>query len=331
MREIKNQHEKWIHTAEHEQNTLEHYWCVLPDADRRKAELVARLNLAAGYAQYRMAELEEASADESAAVLEATYKTRLDHATAYLRKAEAAHPNHYMVLQYLGLVNAEPRGNVRDLSIAEQYIERAILAKQSDYFSHALLARILLRRVANSGLDLMSRDTLERGLAEIRVAIEHREYSGSSQLLRAQYLTMLLEIERDETKRRELRVELDQSIRQANRFLPIVFDKPNVDLSWIKIVEETRQLGLDAEKLTPVEKQAGNVIQQKISQFENSKQAVIAEIDELISVCNELDERWVARQRVFLIGKLEQRAAALKSEIEKSTLENWRDIKINIL
>ena len=331
MIKIKDQHENWLHTAEQEQNQLEKYWCALSDPERRRAELTARLNLAAGYAQYRMAELEDHVADESQLVLGASYKTRLDNAAEKLRKAEAAHPNHYLVLQFLGLVYAEPRSDARYLSFAEQYIERAILANPADYYSHALLAGILLRRVANSGLDISSHGMLEQGLAEAQTAITHREFSGSSQLLRAQFLALLLEIERDETKRRELRAGLDQAISQAARFLPYVFDRPDVDLTWLRSVAATRQLGEDAEAIQSPGAQAASLAQQKQQRYEKSRQALIKTIDELIADCNTLEERWVARQRVFLIEKLEQRAKALRSAIEKSTLDNWREIKIQIL
>jgi hypothetical protein len=278
-----------------------------------------------------MAELEDHSVDESQLVLGVTYKMRLDKAAEHLRKAEAAHPNHYLVLQFLGLVYAEPRRDARYLSIAEQYIERAILANPADYYSHALLASIILRRVSNSGLGIESHGMLERGLAEAQTAVTHREYSGSSQLLRAQFLTMLLEIERDEAKRRKLRVRLDQSISQAARFLPYVFDRPDVDLTWIRIIAATRQLGEDAEAMQPPRTQTDNLAKQKQLRFEQSKQALTETVDELIKDCDTLEKRWVARQRVFLIEKLEQRARNLRAEIEKSGLENWREIKIEIL
>ena len=106
MAKIKDQHEHWIGEAGHEQDKLKKHWCVLSDRERRQAELTARINLAEGYAQYLMAELEDQTTDKSNLVLGATYQTRLDKAAEYLRKAEAAHPNHYLVLQLLGRVYA---------------------------------------------------------------------------------------------------------------------------------------------------------------------------------------------------------------------------------
>jgi hypothetical protein len=331
MVKVKTQHENWMRTAEAEQNKLMKHACVLSDRERRQAELTARLNLTAGYAHYRMAELEDHSADESRLLLGATYKKRLDKAAEHLRKAEAAHPNHYLVLQFLGLVYAEPRRDPRYLSIAEQYIERAIMVNPADYYSHALLARILLRRVANSGLNIESHEMLEQGLDQAQTAIARREFSGMSHLLRAQFLTLLLEIERDEARRRELRLGLDQSIDQAARFLPHVFGRPDVDLSWIQIIAATRQMGEAAEAMQSAQVQPDVLAQQKQQQFEKAKQELIQKIDELVDHCDTLEERWVARQRVFGIEKLEQRAKSLRSEIENSSLENWREIKIQIL
>lgn len=303
MVRIKNQHQHWFKTAEREQSELAIYWCALSDRSRRQAELTARLNLAVGYAHYRMAELEDQTADQSKLVLGATYKTRLDKAAEYLRKAEAAHPNHYLVLQFLGLVYAEPRRDAKYLSIAEQYIERAILANKADYYSHTLLADVLLRRVTNSGLDITNLDMLKRGLDETRIAIENREFSGSSHLLRAQILAMLLELERDESKRQELSVSLEQSIKQAARYLPHVFDEPDIDLTWMRIVAATRKLGEEAEALQMAQTPADILAQHKQQRFNESKDTLIEMIDKLIEVCNTLEDRWVARQRVYQIEK----------------------------
>jgi tetratricopeptide (TPR) repeat protein len=331
MQKVAGEHRKWINSAEQEQAKLETEWRELADGERRRAELAARLHLAAGYASYRMAELERNdAAGRNDTIFGETFDARLDEASKALRKADAAHPNHYLVLQLLGLVYSEPRREGMYPNIAEQYFERAIRANPSDYYGHELLAGILLRRVGNIGIDLGSRVTIEKGLAEADAAVRQREVSGGAHLLRAQFQTMLLEIERNEPKRRELRAALEQYIDQADRFLPRPFSRPDVDLQWVRIAAATRRLGEDAEAVQSQGKDDG-LQQRKLLRFRRSKEELAGMIDVLIADCNRLEERWVASQRVFQIKNLGQRARRLGDEIHKATLENWREIQIPFL
>ncbi len=331
MKKIATEHRKWIRSAEQEQTALDKQWGQLADPERRRAELAARLQLAAGYGHYRMAELERNDAPGPAdTIFGETFDKRLEDASRDLRKADAAHPNNYLVLQLLGLVYSEPRREGMHPNIAEQYLERAIRANPSDYYGHELLAGILLRRVGNIGLDLGSRVTIEKGLAEAETAIHLREVSGGAHLLRAQFQTMLLEIERNEPKRRELRAGLDQYVDQADRFLPRPFNRPDVDLTWVRIAAATRRLGDDAEG--PQAQGIDDVLlQRKLQRFRRSKEELTTKVDELIADCDRLEERWVASQRVFQIKSLGQRARRLREEIDRATLENWREIQIPLL
>jgi hypothetical protein len=122
---------------------------------------------------------------------------------------------------------------------------------------------------------------------------------------------MLLEIERNEAKRRELRIVLQQYIEQADRFLPQVFGKPDVDLTWVRIADATRRLGE--------------------GDFKRSKKEVTEMVDKLIDHCKTLEKRWVAQQRVFQIESLIKRAERLSGEINKATPDNWREIQIPFL
>lgn len=331
MKKVAGEHRRWIDVALEKQAELEQQWNKLADGKRRKAELISRLNLALGYAHYRMAELENSDTSKGELVFGQAYEKLLGKAAMELRKAEAAHPNHYQVLQFLGLVYSEPRRKDGNLSIAEQYFERAILANPSDYYGHALLAGILLRRVANMGLGMASRATIERGLAEVEAAVLRREISANTQLLRAHFLIMLLEIERDKIKRRDLRVNLEQSINQAARFLPHAFGRPDVDLTWVRIVADTRRLGKEPEAITPPQNRTVDLKQQKQSRFLKSKQKLMKLTDELIKDCSTLEKRWVAHQRIVHIKKLGQRVRKLREEIENATLENWREIQVEFL
>ena len=327
MKRIAEEHWKWIQSAEQEQAQLKTGWAKLPDGERRRAELASRLQLAAGYASYRMAELERRDAAEADTVFGKTFDARLDEAGRALQKADAAHPNHYLVLQLLGLVYSEPRREGTDLSIAEQYFSRAISANPSDYYGHELLAGLLLRRVANIGIDLPTRPTIEKGLDEARNAVLLRDASGDAHLLRAQFQTILLELERNEARRQELRAALLQYIDQADRFLPRPFGRPDVDLTWVRIAAATRSLGDEAEAAPP--SQNGGEDQRK--RFSQSKLQLEKLIAQLIADCELLEARWVAHQRVFHVKNLHQRALRLREEIDKATLENWRAIQLPLV
>jgi tetratricopeptide (TPR) repeat protein len=317
VRMVSEQRREWLHIAEQEQRNLDEHWSELKDGERRKRELDARLQLISGYANYRMAEWESSDPSQGETVLGETLDAQLNEAARQLSKADAEHPNHYLVLQLLGLVYSEPR-RAKDLSIAEQYFERANRANPFDHNGHELLADILLRRVATRGIDLASRGTIEKGLAEAQEAVLQRETSGAAHLLRAELLLMLLEIERDGTKRREFRAALAQHMDQAARFLPQAFGRPDPDLTWVRVVAATRQLGEEDGK-SPATKLHG---------FDSKRKDLEKMVDELINDCAKLEERWVAQQRVFHIKNLDERARRLRNEIRNATFTNWRDIEI---
>ena len=221
------------------------------------------------------------------------------------------------MLQLLGLVNSDPRIENTDLSISEQYLERAVQANPSDGYGHELLAAVKLRRVANIGIDLPARSIAEKGLEQARDAVSFRDTSGNAHLLRAQLQAVLLELERNESTRGELLGELKRDINQADRFLPRPFGNPDVDLSWVRILAAMRNV--------PNSSQAAG---QHGSQ---SKTDILAIVDRLIADCNLLEARWVADQRVFQVQSLHQRAARLREEIEHATDENWQAIHIPFL
>src|SRR5262249_2089483 len=289
-----------------------------------------RLNRAGGYAHYRMAELEPSDAPAADTVFGQTFEQRLEEATRELRVADAAHPNHYAVLQLLGLVYSEPRRDGANLNIAEQYFERAIGANPSDAYGHELLADLLLRRAAAIGVDVGTRGTIEKGMDEAQAAIRLREVSGPAHLLRAQFQIMLLEIERNETRRRELRVSLQQYMDQADRFLPRAFKRPDVDLSWLRVIAATRRLVGEAEA-PPQMPLNGNPEQRKLQLFDRSRAELRQSLLQLGADCEQLEKRWVDHQRVFHVRQLEERAKRLNEEIDRATVDTWREIQVPFL
>ncbi len=317
MQGAAREHAKWIKMARQEQGNLESQWQLLSDWERRKSDLASRLELTSGYASYHMAELERRDAKAADTIFGQTFRERLKEAGEALRKADAAHPNHYVVLQLLGLVHSDPRLESTDLSISEQYLERAVQANPSDGNGHELLAAMKLRRVANIGIDLPARSIVEEGLKKARKAVSFRDTSGNAHLLRAKLQAVLVELEQNETARGELRKELEQYIDQADRFLPRPFGRPDVDLSWVRILAAMRNVA--------------NRSQTAAQPGSHSKSEILAMIDQLIADCNLIEARWVADQRIFQVQALHQRASRLRKEIEQATDENWQTIHIPFL
>lgn len=357
--QIANLHRRWLREADEERRKLENLWNALgdklADGTRRKGELRSRLFLAAGYGSYRMAEWERPQADPEPKVFEkleeiekpataekledfrtfepieklekATFEALLENAKKELRKADARHPNHYAVLQLLGLVYSDPRDKEADLSVAEQYFERAIRANPFDYGGHELLASILLRRVANRGIEWGSQETIKKGLKEAEEAIWLRDFSYTAHLRHAEFQAMLLVLETNAANRRALHEQLEQYRKQAERFAPRVFKQNDPDLTWVEVVSDTRGLGDAAEGLK------GDP-EQKNQHFKKSKDALIRKITEnLIRDCGWWEQHWVPHQRVVEITKLRQRAQRLQKEIadKNVTLENWDRIQVPFL
>lgn len=329
VRQIMKRVKKRYNSRSHNEQALEgllsaRWWSVLSDEEgkRRKAELLSRLHLTSGYAAYRMAEWECDSNVKDNTIYGETFETRLGQALREFNKADAAHPNHYFVLQFLGLVFSEPRRQGKDLGIAEQYVERAIRANPSDYYGHELMADILFHRIANQGVDIASRELILKGLDEAQNAILKREISGRAHLLKAQFQSMLLEIEKDDNRRRELQTGLEQYINQAQRFLPKVYGKPDPDIIWLQIVAATRRLGDIAESSDSTQKLKPH------DSFQHAKNEIIQRLNFLIKHCETLKIRWVARQRVFHTEVLKNNAEFLKEEIVNATIDNWPEIQI---
>ncbi len=313
MRAVVKEHERWLDAARAEQQWLRDQWQNLPDPRRREAELRSRVSLTAGMANYRMAEWEQPTvAAPEERVFGLPFARRLELAAEQLSDADAFHPNHYLVLQMLGLVYSEPRRQDSVRSIGEQYFERAIASNPVDYVGHELLAQLLLRRAIDSGVDGTSRAIMERGLKEAESAVTLQEISGTAHLLRGQFQALLLEIDRDEARQKELRAGLDRSIEQAARFLPRVFTREDIDLTWLRLVAATRRLGVSAGG----------------APFEARRSSVLRSIDVLVEQCNLLESRWVNSQRVFHVRKVRSSANRLRAEVGAATSATWRDIRI---
>lgn len=310
------------------------WWNYFPkdETERRKTEFISRLYLTSGYAAYRMAEWENANASVDQTIYNETYENRLKQALQDLYKADAAHPNHYFILQLLGMVYSESRHDKiytdslhsskgKDLSIAEQFIDRSIRANPEDYFGHELLSNILYRRIANQGIDMANKDLINNGVNEAIKAIAKREISGQSHLLKAKYQLMLVQIEKDNKHRDELISELDKYISQADRFLPKVYENSDPDIIWLQIAS---RLFSFIQQINKNKKQAEND-----KYIKNEINEIVDDVDKLIKLCDIYKHRWVAQQRVFYTESLKYHATALKNDL--LGIESYADLHDNYI
>lgn len=331
IKKIASIHQKWIREAEECKKIFEQYGGKVTGGERRKKELASRLNLSIGFAYYQMAEIESNNTDETESIFGQTYNELLHKSAEKLMDAESDHANHYQVLQLLGQVYSEPRRSDGNPSIAEQYFERAIDAKPSDYWGYYLLGELIYRRILDAGLDLESRDTVQRGLEQAIAAVQKKETSGFAQLLLAKFFTAMLEIERDKSKREELCLRLEQSIEQAARFLPYVFEKEDVDLTWVRVIGQIRELGEQVAGYEIENMDTASIKQTHLMEFEESKEKLLDTLERLISNCEDIENRWIAQRRVFHVNRLKHEALKLDEDLRKATIENWRSINVELM
>jgi hypothetical protein len=331
IRKIAAVHQQWIQKSEKCKKIFDQYGERLDGGQRRKKELAARLNLAMGYAYYQMAEIENNSAGKADSIFNMTYNNLLKVSAERLLEAESNHANHYQVLQLLGQVYSEPRRNDDHSSIAEQYFERAIAANPSDYWGHLLIADLIYRRLLNIGLDLESRNTIQRGLDQARAAVHIKETSGSAQLLRAKFLSAMVEIERDKNKRQELWSRLEQSMGQAERFLPEVFGNEDVDLTWIRLTAAFRRLRERVDAIIHENEASAPIRQEDVKHFEASRAKLVKSLERLIISCERIENRWIAQQRVFHVSLLKKKAIKLKDDVQHATPDDWRLIHVGLI
>jgi hypothetical protein len=194
-----------------------------------------------------------------------------------------------------------------------------------------LHARVIVQQIGYAGLGINSYSRLQVALAEAEEAIRLGDPGGRSHLIRAQILTLLLKIERNQDQRRDLRAALTQSFDQAARFLPLAYDRPDVELSWLRIVHATSLLDERAQATAAGDVDGEALFPDQRTRFAGARKDVIADLDSLIKDCTTLSRGWVARQRVFLVNGLARRAADLKEQIENSALENWKSPDVQIL
>jgi hypothetical protein len=80
LKKVAGHYEKWIKKAKEIAEDSDGNWSALVDGERRKAELVSRLQLTTGYTNYRMAELENSTNSQDGTIFGETFDTRLKEA-----------------------------------------------------------------------------------------------------------------------------------------------------------------------------------------------------------------------------------------------------------
>jgi hypothetical protein len=297
------------------------------DWKRRKSELDARLHLAAGMGFYLMAEWERGPADpDDKGVFSGppggrpdaergTSLALLEQAKAELRRADAGHPNHYLVLQYLGLAYSEPRDPRSDLSVAEQYFDRANAANPSDYAGHELMSSILFRRVTLRGIDWGAKETIAEGLAEAQKAIRLRETSFIAHLRRAQFQAMRLVLERSAEERRKLWAELEQYCGQAERFMPRAFEHAAPELAWVKVASAIQRSHEESEGM--VSAKGASPDAGAAQRLAESAQEVDSALKGVLKQAKWYEDRWVPNQRRFEVQAVAARAMALEKDVSR--------------
>ncbi len=144
-----------------------------------KADLSARLNEVTGYAQFRHAEWLPAGEDKR-------FRTECNEAVRTLQDAELRKPRHYALLQNIGMVylsrRYDPKGD--DLDQAERYYARSLELKPSDYFGHAQLGLVGLRRALIAADGAARGEIIKAAQEQVARALQLRSESQHTRLLR---------------------------------------------------------------------------------------------------------------------------------------------------
>ncbi len=328
--------------------------------DARTREICSRYYFAAGYTHYRIAELEYAPGIQDADPIidledfqpgdwlldqcetetgnnhvqpeqwkdrpgkpgKSAFQMRLNLAEHMLRQAEAALPNNYQALQFLGQVYSEPRRADADLHIAEQYLERAIMVKPSAYYTYTLRAELMIRQIADYGYQDKGLKLIEKGSNDVETALFFNPTSNSANLLNCKYLILKLEVESDQQAREAIWTKLRSALTRAEHYSPRIYNHVSVDMDWINIVTETLKLQDEVKN---------GVQPDQLRELDQSINNIIARADSLSSQVELLQKRWVAHQHVFHATELSQRAQALVQALKQARKQQaWQGINLNV-
>jgi hypothetical protein len=128
-----------------------------------KNKIVSVLRNAKGYARFRHAQVNDAYDPKSD---DAAFLKHCHEALASLNEADAAQPNHYLVLQNLALIYGDPRfdpsGNY--IPTAQRLFKRSVDIKQDDYFGHQNLALLAIRQIFSTGVEFAKPDWVNGGI-----------------------------------------------------------------------------------------------------------------------------------------------------------------------
>ena len=176
-------------------------------SDREKNDVSFRIDNAAGYSLFRYAQRGDA----------AEFVKRCDDAIKFLTKADQARPNHYEVLQNLGMIYDDeffdPSGI--HLDMAETLYERTQLFVPNDYYQYERLARIQWRRLKSAVVADQKLALAKKGKAYAAESMERRPQARESLWLAARFDAETWKHQADGKDRTALAMTIDGEIKAA--------------------------------------------------------------------------------------------------------------------
>jgi hypothetical protein len=163
-------------------------------SEREKMD--SQLNNAEAYALFRYAQARARDDDE--------FRKHCRTARDLLLRADAVQPNHYLILQNLGMIYADPRfdplGN--SIATARRLFERSIKIKPDDFYGRQQLAALAVRQAYLWGPEFVDRNLIDKALEFGKQARELRPESDVIPVLLAQLYALRAAHSTDESQKK---------------------------------------------------------------------------------------------------------------------------------
>ena len=311
------------------------------DLERRLSNLEFQIHLASGYAEYRLtAWLSPTHSEEDnlGAFTEfdptppklLTFEEHCEEAITSLRAADRVNPGHYFVMQYLGLIHADPRydSEHRYENVARRYLEKSVKVNPRAYYGYQQLAKLSRRRVSRLGLVSDLKKDLEQARNNAKHAIDLRHSDRASHKYRAELTFMLWKLETGAEKSKQLEREFREHLQVAKRLNPPILKHRKIDphLHWIEVIDDIPQLSQSATKALNalsefVESDSAEAeekfknLKKLCDQSKNHGETVASEVNDLIAHCDEIELTWLSAQYRYDRQQVKAKAEKLRDSL----------------
>jgi len=220
-----------------------------------------------------------------------------------LEKADAVRPEHYAIIQNLGIVLLDPRFDPEGhrLKAAERYFAQSIELKENDYFGHEQLAMAKKREIARQGAGSGLLKSINEGLEQAKRAVALRPRTGGAFITLSELSTMtwLLEGIADADKEKQYRHQIEHALDRARE----LYGEMHPRFCWADLAWNAAQFKTNEH-----------------TDFAASRQSLLSEIEIVLKVADrsKIPDAWDVKRSV----------ERLKTAVEAATSKTYKKIVI---